>query len=276
MNNKPLISIIVPNYNKSLYLKRCFESIAFQTYPNIELVIIDDNSSDESVSIIETYRDLFPKFLFIRNNKNVGVSLSRDLAIRSANGYYLSTLDSDDYYSHPRKLELEYNLIKNHNNRISFSGIILVNSKGEKINKANKTIKEGDLLTEILTRKCMIPRDFLFTCDQYRKSGGYDHKVPIYEDWDFKIRLAINNYFCFTGIDAIAYRRTNFGLSSSSKRKHVKWLKYVFNKNIIHIDVGKRDLVEEDFYLFLKKEWNYSSNNEYVNIIKKKIGTMFC
>jgi len=97
----------------------------------------------------------------------------------------------------------------------------------------------------------MIPRDFLCTKKQYLAVGGFDKDIPIYEDWDLKIRLSKENKFCYSGVDGVAYRRHGTGLSSVKSSEHVKWLKYIFEKNDRLIPSSKRREVKELFDNFL-------------------------
>lgn len=97
MNKVPQVSIIVPVYNSGLYLNKCLESLAQQTYDAIEVIVVNNNSSDNSQSIIDSYVETFPeKFISIFEEKP-GVSAARNAGIRKARGRYLSFVDSDDW-----------------------------------------------------------------------------------------------------------------------------------------------------------------------------------
>lgn len=90
-----MISIIVPVYNTSIYLKECIESILNQTYSDIEVIIVDDGSTDNSLSICEEYRDK-DKRVRIFHKENSGVSATRNFGLRIADGDFISFCDSDD------------------------------------------------------------------------------------------------------------------------------------------------------------------------------------
>lgn len=96
MENKPLISVIIPVYNVDSYLSKCIESILIQTYSHLEILLIDDGSTDRSGEICDSYsfKDSRVKVFHISNS---GVSAARNLGIRSANGGLISFIDSDDY-----------------------------------------------------------------------------------------------------------------------------------------------------------------------------------
>ena len=103
-------SIIVPNYNNGKYLQACIESILIQDYKNYEIIVIDDNSQDESLKILENYK-LNPKLKVLKLNKNKGPSFCRNIGIRISKGKYIAFLDSDDYWE-PNKLSTQINYIK--------------------------------------------------------------------------------------------------------------------------------------------------------------------
>lgn len=91
--NKVILSIIIPNYNKEKYLKRCLDSIISQTNKNVEIIVVDDCSTDSSIDILNQYNNL----ILIKNKKNLGISDSRNVGIKYASGEYISFMDADDY-----------------------------------------------------------------------------------------------------------------------------------------------------------------------------------
>lgn len=93
MNNKPLISIVVPVYNSEKYIGDCIESLITQTYCNIEIVVIIDGSTDNSLKICNTFHD---RRLHIFKKENAGVSEARNFGIEHATGKYITFVDSDD------------------------------------------------------------------------------------------------------------------------------------------------------------------------------------
>lgn len=91
---KPLISVIIPVYNVEKYLRQCLDSVINQTYKNIEIICVDDCSTDSSPEILKEYAD---KITIIKNPKNLGLGLSRNEGIKIANGEFIHCLDSDDW-----------------------------------------------------------------------------------------------------------------------------------------------------------------------------------
>ena len=103
------VSIIIPVYNNSKYLRDCLNSVLKQTLDNIEIIAIDDYSTDDSFTILKEYQNKYPKKLkIIRNNKNMGVGYTRNLGISMSTGKYIGFVDGDDYIN-PKMYEDMYN-----------------------------------------------------------------------------------------------------------------------------------------------------------------------
>ena len=95
--NKIKVSVIVPIYNTEKFLRKCIESIVNQTLQEIEIILINDGSTDNSHNICLEYTEKYPEKIRYINNKNIGCSATRNLGIELANGEYIAFVDSDDY-----------------------------------------------------------------------------------------------------------------------------------------------------------------------------------
>ncbi|MGN0987344.1 MAG: glycosyltransferase family 2 protein, partial [Otoolea sp.] len=92
----PFVSLIIPIYNAEKYLRRCLNSAMEQTFSDLEIILVDDGSTDQSLSICREYQQKDPRFRIIEK-ENTGVSDSRNQAIAAARGNYLQFMDSDDW-----------------------------------------------------------------------------------------------------------------------------------------------------------------------------------
>lgn len=120
MKEEPLISVIVPVYNVEKYLRRCLDSIVNQTYRNIEIILVDDGSTDGSGKICEEYAER-DKRIKVFSQSNRGVSVARNVGLKKAKGKYIAFVDSDDYIDANYLCEL-YSLIKNKSGDVSIVG----------------------------------------------------------------------------------------------------------------------------------------------------------
>ena len=248
LRRKPVISVIVANYNNGDYLEECLDSVLSQSCKNIELIVCDDSSTDDSLYILEKYSKDNKNIKVLHNSSNIGVSRTRHRAIQASTGKYITTLDSDDYYTNEEKLEKELELIAKYKRLgkevIAFSNVDVVDKEGKRVSSyQGGNVVEGNLLSQILTRDCMIPRDFTFTKYGYFAVGGFDPNLSMYEDWDLKIRLADKYEFFYTGISGVAYRRKGSGLSYATKQETIDSMKEVFGKNI-HLISNRKNRAE--------------------------------
>lgn len=94
---EPLISVIVPVYNVEVYLSKCLDSVIYQTYSNLEIICINDCSTDNSLNILEEYAKKDQRIVILNNDENLGLGLSRNAGIRISKGEYIHCLDSDDW-----------------------------------------------------------------------------------------------------------------------------------------------------------------------------------
>ena len=112
-NNEPLISVIIAIYNPGKYLRACLDSIVNQTYKNLEIILVDDGSTDQSLAVCNEYAEKDSRII-VHHKENSGVSSTRNQGIRLAHGDYFSFIDSDDFIELDT-YEYLVNLIKTHN-----------------------------------------------------------------------------------------------------------------------------------------------------------------
>ncbi len=129
MERDPLISIIVPVYNTEKYLGACIESIRKQTYTNLEILLVDDASTDGSGDICRAYQKLDSRIRFISKPQNEGVSEARNTGIREAEGAFLNFFDSDDLMA-PEMLEKLYRAMEKNNADMAICAYLWIDSDG--------------------------------------------------------------------------------------------------------------------------------------------------
>ena len=122
------VSIIIPMYNSEKYINQCINSVINQTYKNLEIIVIDDLSTDNSIKNVNAIKD--KRIKLIKNRKNIRVSKSRNKGVRVASGDYICFLDSDDYWVLD-KIEKQVRFIENNNYTFIYSSYVITNSKKE-------------------------------------------------------------------------------------------------------------------------------------------------
>ena len=146
LNKEIFISIVVPVYNTEQYLDECLQSILKQTIvENIELICVNDGSSDSSLDILNMYKTKFPNMIII-DQKNAGSAIARNNGLQIANGEYVYFVDNDDYLANDNCLNELYRIAKKASlDILNFNHLILKNSSLKKfsINRENNKIYTG-------------------------------------------------------------------------------------------------------------------------------------
>ena len=128
---EPLVSIITPVYNSEEYLEETILSVINQTYKNWELLLIDDYSTDNSYKIIEKYLT-DERIKYLRNERNSGPAITRNVGLEKSKGEYIAFLDSDDIWA-KNKLELQIDYMKKNSIRICHGDYIFIDKNGKEI-----------------------------------------------------------------------------------------------------------------------------------------------
>lgn len=219
------LAVIIPNYNKEAYLKKCIDSIMQQTVLPDEIIIVDDVSTDSSREIIlllaKGNSRIKPVFL----EKNGGVSNARNTGVAYAKTDYITFLDSDDFYYNPDKLKNEMQILSGKGDTaLAYSKTVKVNEKGELINTglADWRYLSGKVDAALIANYkgfSTLPRDYTMAKSAFLRSGGYDLSRALYEDFELSMKLAcLGITFWYTGESGTGYRAVSGGLSDKKKK----------------------------------------------------------
>jgi len=203
MKNSPLVSIIMPAYNAERYIKESIGSTLNQSYENLELIIINDGSIDETENIIKSFTD--KRIIYIKQ-KNMGVSEARNRGLTIAQGKYITFLDADDVL--PKKsIEVRTNYLEENANIDLVDGTIIVkDGKMENIIRRYQPYYNGELLSKLLK---IDEKVFFNVCYFFKKSILNDiffkTKMTHGEDLLFYIDLSSKNIVNYSYVNEIVY-----------------------------------------------------------------------
>lgn len=192
---KTKVSVIMPTYNRADIMMRAVSSVLNQTYTNLELIIVDDSSQDNTEQIIQALED--KRIIYIKNSRNRGGNYSRNRGVEIANGEYIAFQDSDDYWE-KRKLEIQMARILRAEPQVGMICCGFFRHWGVETGEI-EYFPSGDVQTCIEkgeTLKRLLIGNFITTpCMLLRKSaikaiGGFDESLPRLQDWEFAIRTA--------------------------------------------------------------------------------------
>ncbi|WGD35757.1 glycosyltransferase family 2 protein [Olleya sp. YS] len=136
---KPLVSIITPMFNSEAFIEDTINSVLNQTYTDWELILIDDCSTDNTVTIAEEFISKHPNIKLQKNQTNAGAAVSRNKGIYEANGDFIAFLDADDLWK-PNKLEVQVSFMQANNCDVSFSSYEQIDEVGQPLNKLVKAL----------------------------------------------------------------------------------------------------------------------------------------
>ncbi len=178
---KPLISVIVPIYNAAPYLQETLDSILASTYRPIEVVMVDDGSKDNSLSIAKSYCEQYAECKVIEQ-ANRGVSAARNSAIRAAKGTYILPVDADDKIA-DTFIQKAVDIIEENNN------VRVVGCRCWMFGAVDKEWELPQFSHALLARKNMIPATALYRKLDWQRCGGYCEQEIYREDWDFWLSM---------------------------------------------------------------------------------------
>lgn len=205
MKKSPLVSVIIPAYNHQDYIGQCLASIFAQTYPNLEVIVMDDGSTDNTFKILKDLQQKYPFKLFTQPNQGLVKSLIN--AIAYANGDYISPIGSDDFV-HPDKIAEEVAFLEANREIAAVTcNILLVDQAGLDLNQ--QYIPDGGTygFEDLLLGKYYFPAPgIMYRHTVYREVGGYDPSVEI-EDWSLLLKITHAGYKVHRLKSCLAYYR---------------------------------------------------------------------
>ncbi len=180
-----LVSVIIPAYNQGRYLGKAIQSVLEQTYPNFEVIIVDDGSTDDSPEVARTFHD--PRLQYIYQD-NRGLSGARNTGVRYAKGEYLTYLDSDDAFL-PRKLELLVSILEE-NPELGFAAgqAVPIDENDRPLEQVFDARPPEDLSRMLLGNPFHVGSVLVRTGWQ-KQAGDFDKSLRSYEDWDMWLRM---------------------------------------------------------------------------------------
>jgi glycosyltransferase involved in cell wall biosynthesis len=191
MENNPLISVVIPTYNRADMILRSLDSMKRQTYQNFEILIVDDASTDNTAEVIKEYN--YDKIKYIRLDRNVGQSCARNIAIREASGEYIGFLDSDDEWL-PNKIEKQLELFNSSNVKqlaAVYCGTVEMDAIQNKRRVHNGGNIKGNIYKNLLSGFCPAsPTLFLVKKTVLLEVEGFDEHLPTFVDYDLWLRIA--------------------------------------------------------------------------------------
>jgi glycosyltransferase involved in cell wall biosynthesis len=275
----PFVSVIMASRNTFNYIEIAIQSVLAQTFKDFELIIVDDNSNDNSIKIINKYKKKDKRIKLIRNSKTLGPAKSRNIALNVSKGTWISILDSDDvYFSNKLKKQIEI-IEKNPETIFVGSSLVFIDEKGKYLSNYKYSSKNSALKRNILKNGAFPPHSSYFIKSSYlKKINGYNPRYYMAPDYDLLLRLLKFGKF-FSVDEALIKLRLHTKNRSLKKFNSLNQLDYAICANICHYIRRKTnsdpatDLNNNEWSIFLKEIASTLKKDKYYKylVFKKKL-----
>ena len=196
--DRELVSVLMVNYNRGTTIGESIKSVLAQTYTDLELIIVDDGSTDDSCSVIESIKD--PRIKLYRLEQNEHISHATNYGFQKVTGAYLARIDSDDVW-YPQKLEKQITFLKNNPEyKICFAWIDLIDEYGNSINEQQKELLgvfettfqgQSDCLHRFFFGgNCLSHPSVVMRTELMRETGDFNLAYMQSHDFDYWVRIA--------------------------------------------------------------------------------------
>lgn len=237
------VSVLMPVFNAEKYLAEAIDSIISQTWEDWELVIINDGSTDSSLSIVESYTD--KRILLINNELNLGLIKTLNKGIELCKGEYIARMDADDV-AHPERLQKQVSFLdQNRNHILCGTNAQIINNKGEIVGKimnptSNTLLQISLLFTNPFIHPSMMIRKSAF------KDNLFDEKALHVEDFELWTRLASKGKIANLEQALLKYRwhDTNVSIKHANIQERAK--NEIIKGQLLKLDIKA---TEEELYL---------------------------
>ena len=237
MENKemmPLVSVIMPSYNHEKYIEEAIRSVWEQTYPNVELIVLDDGSKDKSSEIIKSLEKISPIPMKVVFKENEGLCRTLNKGVALAEGEYIGVLASDDRYLSNKihdqveafqRLDKSYAVVYSDGYYINEDGVILDRKLTEQLIQNEINPNETDFSKIIKHQFLISPQTALFRKQAIDNVGGFDEDLS-FEDLDLYLKLAKLYKFHFLNTDVVCYRLVSTGLREKLQEDEIMQIVY--------------------------------------------------
>lgn len=247
--NNHLISIILPVYNGEKFLGEAIESCINQTHKNLELIIVNDNSTDNTLNIVEFYSKKDKRIKIINNTENKKLPESLNIGHRFATGNFI-TWTSDDNLLKPNSIEKMLNALIDNDVDIVFSNYDIIWESGE-----FKRLHVPGPVEHLIYNK-QVGASFLYKKRVFKELNGYDVNLFLLEDYDFFLRASFKFKFFHLKENLYQYRLNNYSLTykihndSTFRNSYGKGIQSMFSRMAIELGwnpITKKMLVNNCF-----------------------------
>lgn len=218
MHRTPTISVVLPSRNRAHCLARAVQSVLWQTWGDLELVVVDDGSTDGTGALLEQMED--PRLRVLRREAGHGAAAARNAGVAAARGSWIAFQDSDDVWL-PHKLERQMALVGREGPEpaVAWCGMLRVFAERAQYQPSRPCVRRnGAMLPALLWGPVIGTQTILVRRDALETVGGFSETLETCEDWELALRLARKHDFAFEDEALVIAPKAGDGLSMSTER----------------------------------------------------------
>lgn len=200
----PLVSVVIPTYNHARYVAQAIESVLNQTYPHIEIIVIDDGSTDNTAEVVRPYLERI-KYIYKQNG---GTSSALNYGINHSSGKYVCWLSADDMFV-PEKTSKQVFLMESHASLgFCYTSFTIVDAAGNPLDAINSFYYNNprDMVLKLMEGCFINGSSVMMLKSAVEKLGGFDETLPTAHDYDMWLRLLKNYSYGFLDEQLLKYR----------------------------------------------------------------------
>ncbi|MGQ4649264.1 glycosyltransferase [Lyngbya aestuarii] len=208
----PVISVVVPAYNVEQTILETLQSIQQQTFVDLEIIVINDGSTDRTLELLSTIED---QRLKVFSYENGGLPVARNRGISRSNGQFIAFIDADDLWT-PDKLALQLEALqRNPQAGVAYSWTIFIDDEGKFLYAGESLFHEGDVYPQLLVKNFIASgSNILVRRNVIEEVGEFDSQLKSAEDWDYSLRLAARYPFALVPKHQILYRKSSQSMTA--------------------------------------------------------------
>lgn len=187
----PIISVIIPTYNRAGLIGRAIKSVINQSFTDWELIVVNDASTDNTAAVVEALAQQDARIKLITNERNNYPDISKTIntGLAAAKGKYIARLDDDDYWRDTKKLEIQLKFLESNPDHVLVgSGMIVVDENDKELYRFLKNENDDKIRAHALLANPFAHTTVLYRSDAARAVGGYSN-IHYAEDWDLWLKL---------------------------------------------------------------------------------------
>lgn len=263
-----MISVILPTFNRESTIYDAIMSVLNQTYTDLELIIVDDGSTDRTYEIVKDITDLRVKYF--KNEKNIGACASRNKGVHLSSGKYIAFQDSDDIWLENKLME-QITFLKENDADLVYCAMNRYDINGKDYEKYPKRILDysQDISLQFL-KENMAGTVCVFCKKEYIENNLFDEEMPRLQDWEFMVRFSKKYKVVYQDMVLVNSYVQNDSISKNPE-KGLRAFELLYKKNIDIIDSNK------EIKAYYKKriadfrlELGLDASSEYLESIKNK------